>query len=40
MYNTKEMDKLYSSKFKNINGVTCYMNSILHILQNIKPFQN
>ena len=26
------------SKFKNINGVSCYMNSILHILQHIKPF--
>ena len=25
-------------KFKNINGVTCYMNSILHILQQIEPF--
>lgn len=25
-------------KFKNIKGVTCYMNSILHILQQIEPF--
>jgi len=25
-------------KFKNINGITCYMNSILHILQQIPIF--
>lgn len=27
------------SKFKNIMGITCYMNSILHILQEIPLFQ-
>ena len=26
------------SKYQNIHGVTCYMNSILHILQQIEPF--
>lgn len=28
------------AKFKNINGLTCYMNSILHILQQIICFTN
>ena len=28
----------YVSKYQNIHGVTCYMNSILHILQQIEPF--
>lgn len=28
------------SKYQNINGVTCYMNSILHILQHIIPLIN
>ena len=31
-------ERVYISKFKNIDGVTCYMNSILHILQHVKPF--
>ena len=26
------------SKFQNINGITCYMNSILHILQQTPIF--
>ena len=30
--------KVQVSKFKNINSVTCYMNSILHILQHIEIF--
>lgn len=30
--------KLGISKFKNIMGVTCYINSILHILQNVPIF--
>jgi len=34
------MELVYISKFKNIEGVTCYMNSILHILQNIEHFFN
>jgi len=28
------------SKYQNINGITCYMNSILHILQYISPLIN
>jgi len=27
-------------RYKNINGITCYMNSILHILQNIPIFSD
>jgi ubiquitin C-terminal hydrolase len=30
--------EVQGSKFKNINSVTCYMNSILHILQHIEIF--
>lgn len=30
--------KLGISKFKNIMGITCYMNSVLHILQNVPIF--
>ena len=31
--------KIGVSKFKNMMGITCYMNSILHILQEIPIFQ-
>jgi len=33
-------EKIGVSKFKNIMGITCYMNSILHILQEIPAFQD
>ena len=36
--NLKRDIKLGVSKYKNIMGVTCYMNSILHILQQIPTF--
>ncbi len=34
----EESVKFGISKFKNIMGITCYMNSILHILQQIPTF--
>ncbi len=34
----KEQVKIGVSKYKNIMGITCYMNSILHILQQIPIF--
>ncbi len=34
----KEVVKFGVSKYKNIMGVTCYMNSILHILQQVPIF--
>jgi ubiquitin carboxyl-terminal hydrolase 8 len=33
-----EAPKLGVSKYKNIMGITCYMNSILHILQHVPVF--
>jgi ubiquitin carboxyl-terminal hydrolase 8 len=32
------MDKLHVCRFESINGITCYINSILHILQQIPIF--
>lgn len=37
---TSSRIKLGVSRYKNIMGVTCYMNSILHILQQIPLFVN
>ena len=34
----KEVAKFGVSKYKNIMGITCYMNSILHILQQVPIF--
>ena len=34
----EELIKFGTSKFKNIMGITCYMNSILHILQQVPIF--
>lgn len=34
----KEYAIISTSKFKNIMGITCYMNSILHILQHVPIF--
>lgn len=34
----EEPIKFGTSKFKNIMGITCYMNSILHILQQVPTF--
>ena len=36
--NEDEVAEFGVSRFKNINGVTCYMNSILHILQQLPIF--
>lgn len=36
--NTEETIKFGVSKYKNIMGITCYMNSILHILQQVPIF--
>lgn len=41
IFNDNEREKSVrfgASKFKNIMGITCYMNSILHILQQVPTF--